>query len=153
MKYKEAAKDFARCCLMWRNTIRYCRTMNSSNGAVGAPGPFEVKFEECETASSAVHNSRSQFPSPTLYSRAVEVDTPPRRRYECAHYDTCLELAAALNWSSFTCRGCSGEVNESLRWRAGQMARKDSIAKRLCGFPKLVALKGAAPKKPLVENS
>lgn len=62
-------------------------------------------------------------------------DDPPRRRYDCAQYDECLKLAAALNWDSFTCRGCNGELNETLVWRARQSAKKDSVAKAICAFP------------------
>jgi hypothetical protein len=42
---------------------------------------------------------------------------PPRRRYDCAQYETCLTIASALFWDSFTCRGCNGTVNGRLLWR------------------------------------
>lgn len=63
--------------------------------------------------------------------------TPPRRRYECSNYETCLNLAAALNWDNFTCRGCSGEVDESLLWRARQAFKRDAIVKALCDVPEI----------------
>lgn len=62
---------------------------------------------------------------------------PPRRRYECVNYETCLNLAAALNWDNFTCRGCSGEVDESLLWRARQAFKRDAIVKALCEVPEI----------------
>ena len=61
----------------------------------------------------------------------------PLRNLDCSHYETCLELAAALNWESFTCAQCKGEINESLRWRAGQNTRKDAVAKAICGSTKV----------------
>lgn len=61
---------------------------------------------------------------------------PPRRRYACDSYDICLDLAVALNWDNFTCRGCCGEVNESLIWRACQARRKDQVADQLCNLAK-----------------
>jgi hypothetical protein len=60
---------------------------------------------------------------------------PPKRRYSCPNYETCLNLAASLNWDNFSCRGCSGEVDDHLIWRAKQAHRKDSVAKSLCKIP------------------
>ncbi len=75
-------------------------------------------------------------PFPVIESDGLgDVEKPisaPRRRYSCAKYDTCLNLACALNWDNFTCRGCSGEVNQSLLWQAHQARRKDKVARRLC---------------------
>lgn len=56
----------------------------------------------------------------------------PRRRYDCHNYETCLELAAALNWDSFTCRGCSGNIDQAFFWRALHARKKDRIAEALC---------------------
>lgn len=67
---------------------------------------------------------------------------PPLRRYSCRHYDVCLDLAAALNWDSFTCNGCSGEVNERLLWRARQRIKHDDVASRLCSFPEIDCTNG-----------
>ncbi len=61
----------------------------------------------------------------------------PRRRYDCQNYCTCLDLAAALNWDNFTCRGCSGEIDEKLLWRARQALRKDEIARQVCDLPSI----------------
>lgn len=89
---------------------------------IGTPGPFEVKLDaEIAPAFSSPHHA--------------QLGETPRRRYECVNYDGCLELAAALNWDSFTCRGCNGEINDSLLWRARHSARKCSIARRICNLP------------------
>jgi hypothetical protein len=83
------------------------------NEILGTPGPFQV----IETQGIG------------------DVDSPidaPRRRYDCQNYDTCLELAAALNWDNFTCRGCDNTMNQSYIWRARQAARKDDVAGSLC---------------------
>jgi hypothetical protein len=57
---------------------------------------------------------------------------PYVRELDCNNYAECLNLAVALNWSSFTCHGCSGEVNQSLVWRAHHAAKRDLVAKKLC---------------------
>lgn len=61
----------------------------------------------------------------------------PDRNYECVHYDTCLGLAAAFDWSSFTCEGCAGVVDERLIWRAHQRVRNDKALAALCSLPEL----------------
>lgn len=82
---------------------------------VGKPGPFQViKSDE------AASNCPSQA---------------PRRRYECENYQSCLNIAAALNWDSFTCRGCSGAVDECLFWRAHNAQRSDKVAETICDIP------------------
>ena len=83
---------------------------------VGKPGPFQII--DIEGGPSSV--------SPSI---------APRRRYECENYEKCLDIAAALNWDNFTCRGCSGQIDEALFWRARQASKKDVIAHTLCDFP------------------
>jgi hypothetical protein len=90
---------------------------------IGKPGPFQV-----------IDNDGHGNPDAPI--------SPPRRRYDCSHYETCLDLAAALNWDSFSCRGCSGEVNESLFWRAAQMEKRDALVSEICTIP---LLKGKRP--------
>jgi hypothetical protein len=107
--------------------------MNTSKLQIGSPGPFEVRFDDLSQEESVQTSSD--------YSAAHDSGTP-RRRYDCASYDRCLELAAALNWESFTCRGCSGQVNDALLWRAGQAIRRDSVAKAICSAPKISTLSG-----------
>ena len=59
----------------------------------------------------------------------------PQRRYDCCNYETCLKIAAALNWDSFTCHGCCGKTNEHLLWRAQYAIQKDKTAKAICDLP------------------
>lgn len=87
--------------------------MEDRNTIVGKPGPFEII--------EGLGAAQSDLPGEA-----------PRRRYDCNNYDVCLELAAALNWDSFTCRGCNEEVSQPLLWRAHQARRKDSVAGSLC---------------------
>jgi predicted Fe-S protein YdhL (DUF1289 family) len=61
--------------------------------------------------------------------------TAPDRRFACDHYNSCLSLAAVLNWDSFSCQGCSGEIDEAVRWRAKSESRRDATLKRLCVIP------------------
>lgn len=77
---------------------------------LGKPGPFQI-----------IENESLDSPSEA-----------PRRRYDCRNYETCLNLAAALNWDNFTCRGCNALIDESLLWRAQQEAKKDKIVRRIC---------------------
>lgn len=84
---------------------------------IGKPGPFQI-------VESEGHG---------------DLDNPinaPRRRYDCGNYETCLIIAAGLNWDSFTCRGCNGDVEQSLYWRARQEINKDTVVKKICELPK-----------------
>ena len=85
---------------------------------IGKPGPFQI-----------IKNDE--------FGGADAPGKAPRRRYSCPNYDTCLDLAAALNWDNFTCRGCSGEVNQALYWRAYQAQKKDQVVNRLCDLPEI----------------
>ncbi|MCB0353629.1 MAG: hypothetical protein KDD64_08900 [Bdellovibrionales bacterium] len=82
-----------------------------------------------------------QGPFPVIEDRGsgdvVAPMEPPRRRYSCDNYETCLSLAATLNWDNFTCRGCNGLISENLLWRAHQAHRRDRIAQRICDIPAL----------------
>ncbi len=85
---------------------------------IGKPGPFQIiERDGCGLVDSPM--------------------SPPRRRYGCSNYATCLDLAAALNWDNFTCRGCSGEIDETLYWRAHQASKKDAVANSLCEIPNI----------------
>ncbi len=85
---------------------------------IGKPGPFQIIEDDGIGALDQ--------PMPA-----------PRRRYSCPHYEKCLNLAAALNWDSFTCRGCSGEVDEAVLWRARQAQKRDLVAGKLCDVPEI----------------
>ena len=56
----------------------------------------------------------------------------PVRNTSCPFYDACLETTAALDWDSFTCRGCSGEPNQHLYWQALHSIRRDGVSHYLC---------------------
>jgi len=59
----------------------------------------------------------------------------PRRKFSCPHYHHCLALAAALNWDSFTCRNCCGEMNKALIWRAHHEKKRDKVVNVICDIP------------------
>jgi len=140
---RELCKVFeARACLRPLETDSTTFThMAPHNEQLGDPGPFEVRFSDVEDA------------APCEGEGSTSRDEMPRRRYDCACYERCLELAAALNWESFTCRGCNGVVNESLLWRVGQAIRRDSVAKALCAAPKIPTLSCASETPPNVTSS
>ena len=94
-----------------------------SSSMIGKPGPFQIIEDD----------GNGNVDCPTI---------PPRRRYSCTHYQTCLNLAAALNWDNFTCRGCSGEMSESLVWRARLQQKKDILAGKICDLPHPIFLEG-----------
>ena len=85
---------------------------------IGTRGPFQI----IETHLSAL---------------ADQPPEPPRRRYSCRNYQSCLNLAAALNWDNFTCRGCCGDIDETLYWRVYQAMKKDLVAAKICDVPTL----------------
>ena len=107
-------------------------------------GPFEVTSSEESLLSPLPlqFGTHRAVDLASVYDEdaAVETMEPPERRYGCANYDSCLDLAAALNWESFTCKSCSGSINEKLYWRAHQATRKDSVARALCDLPPLSAV-------------
>lgn len=117
-----------------KSQIEKTKEPNSILRALGTPGPFQV------------------IDGPILdKSTKSELDHPPegpRRRYDCKNYETCLNLAAALNWDSFTCRGCCEEVNEKLLWRAQHEMRKDQMAKAICDLPNPRQRKIESPASP-----
>lgn len=59
----------------------------------------------------------------------------PERNYGCPYYGTCLSTAAALNWDSFSCSGCKGQVNKQLLWKAHGEVKKNSTLQKLCKLP------------------
>jgi hypothetical protein len=100
---------------------------------LGKPGPFQIIESE----------------------GSGNVDAPtaaPRRRYECLHYPTCLDLAAALNWDNFTCRGCSAEIDQALLWRAKQAEKRDNVARSLCHIPQIQLHEKSGEQPPAVES-
>ncbi len=69
--------------------------------------------------------------------RLIKPSEPVVRQFDCSEYDTCLSLTAALNWESFSCAGCCGELNQQLLWRAHQNCRRDKSLASLCQLPEL----------------
>ena len=59
----------------------------------------------------------------------------PDRNFACKNYNSCLSLAAALNWESFSCGGCTGTIDETIRWRAKGVSKRDSALRQLCIIP------------------
>ncbi|MCI5065638.1 hypothetical protein MRY87_07935 [bacterium] len=89
-------------------------------------GPFRLLEEELEAHEDAI-------PRPMA---------APTRRYECKNYERCLEIAAALNWESFSCKNCPGEMNEQLIWQAHSAQRHDAVSQQVCDLPTLVCIAG-----------
>jgi hypothetical protein len=94
---------------------------------------------------------REKLPLPGPFQWSLDHATPsansdtPLRQTSCAHYEECLDLAAALNWDGFTCEGCNHEINSTLVWRAHLSARKDALAKSmLCSIRPLIAIRNPA---------
>ncbi len=115
-------KDISGKSHIVKSGISSPKSLNNSSFkklSIGKPGPFQIIESEVQG----------------------HIDNPinaPRRRYDCENYETCLVIAAGLNWDSFTCRGCNGDYEQSLYWRAGQEINKDKTVKKICELPKVV---------------
>jgi len=131
----------------------------SASTPIGADSELEVTqrgnaplvISSRRRSPSPSHNSSEQKSSlgPTVRRASLRIVTAagdaaddeaiiaPERNYECDHYETCLGLAAALNWKSFTCGGCCGEVNQQLLWRAHHHIRNNPALSKLCSLPTL----------------
>ena len=81
-----------------------------------------------------------------IHEGSIRPEEAPKRKFQCKNYETCLNVAAALNWDNFTCRGCEGEVNEHLLWQARHAQRADTIAKRVCEIPQTSVLESDIPE-------
>lgn len=97
--------------------LKFSLCVNGEN-MIGKPGPFQI----IDSDGAIVAESPLE---------------PPRRQYSCSNYTTCLSVACALNWDSFTCRGCNCDVNEALVWRAHQALKRDNVANKLCELPQI----------------
>jgi hypothetical protein len=91
---------------------------------IGKPGPIKVTVQELELP---------------------ENDFPPRL-FSCPNYSSCLSLAAALSWESFTCRGCSGSIDEAIRWRGKSASKKDAL-KLICEVPNPAVIHSAPAQR------
>jgi hypothetical protein len=86
--------------------------------SLGKPGPFQIiDIDDAKEAACPV--------------------AAPKRRYSCSNYNSCLNIAGALDWDNFTCRGCNGEIEPSTLWRARQAARNEQGMKKLFSFPEI----------------
>lgn len=109
-------------------------------------GPFQVQGG-MHRGEMEGNRSRDQ-----IFDLSVPTTDPPLRNQDCPNYSTCLDLAAALNWESFTCAGCDGTVNSSLYWLAGHN-RRDPVVEALCDLPPIATLDGAvAPSQAETTN-
>lgn len=61
----------------------------------------------------------------------------PLRNQHCKNYETCLNLAASLDWDGFDCSNCNKKINEQLVWRAQSAQRKDTLSKKIFPIPKI----------------
>jgi len=68
-------------------------------------------------------------------SNMLDEGEVPDRNFVCKNYNSCLSLAAALNWESFSCNGCTGTIDETIRWRAKVESKRDTTLRQLCVIP------------------
>jgi hypothetical protein len=101
-------------------------------------GPFEVRSSTSKAADAPnrKHHTAGGVHS-YLQCEEGPLLEPPVRRYDCENYETCLDLAAVFNWSSFSCGKCCGQPDDKLKWRACQIQRKDSLARAVSDLPPL----------------
>lgn len=134
----------ADCC---REKIARSQLVTGPSLRVVAKGSQPRNSDYCEDSRELATPWSTADPIPaviagsnSLAAAGRDSAEPPRRRYSCENYGTCLNLAAAMNWDSFTCRGCSGIVNEKLLWRARQAVKHDAVVRTLCEFPTIPTL-------------
>jgi hypothetical protein len=112
----------------------------------------EARYEAQEHTASSLQRPHDSSPNgPFPLSRPTEPqdlhpNAAPLRDYSCESYENCLELAAALDWESFTCNGCCGELNKKLIWQAHLAQREDKVANKLCEIPKIQCLETGQPE-------
>jgi hypothetical protein len=127
--------------------------MNKRSGPFRAEDPYgesgrEAKPDAAPLLRARVENGAELLVEPlcrpvleqTSEIPALSVLQAPERKYDCPHYDSCLGLAAALDWPSFTCSGCDGRINQQLIWRAHHHLRSNPGLSALCNLPSLRAL-------------
>jgi hypothetical protein len=116
-------------------------------------GPFEVKLTPGASGEPLRKEAANSENPPALDPRREvrilrhlrivhsssreHVRGTPYRNFDCPNYENCLGLAAALDWNSFTCRNCSGNINDQLLWRAYHIIKKDAELAELCDLPQL----------------
>lgn len=109
------------------------------------PHPFAQSANSATEQSAALQIAPAQSVASisigTLWGRSAASEArdlpadPPFRRYDCEHYEVCLDVAAALDWDNFTCNGCNCSVDQRLLWRARNAMKRDSVAQRCCNLP------------------
>lgn len=115
-------------------------------------GPFEVRRTPAEPSRSHAssiktsENPQSASDLAMLYAaalctcRCAQQGLSITRDFDCPNYTVCLGTAAALNWDSFSCFGCCGQVDHQLLWRAHHNVRRDEVLADICRLPSLVEL-------------
>ena len=117
--------------------VRYAKLKGLDFWRITLRTPTMTKHPESE------HLSMGPFEVNSALALVEDSYEPLVRHLDCTNYCACLNLAVALDWESFTCEGCSGDINESLKWRARQSARRDDITRALCPKPDLRTVKGS----------
>jgi hypothetical protein len=101
--------------------------------------------------------TRIQGPFPIIWEDDAEhPNQTPERRYDCNCYQGCLEVAATLNWETFSCNSpsgepCCGTTDNKLIWKAHLALRDDSVAKKLCALPEIDCHETNEPKQSMLE--
>jgi hypothetical protein len=59
---------------------------------------------------------------PTATGRPSDAAMSPQRRFDCAHYDDCLDAAVHASWPSWSCEGCEAFEGASIERLAHDVA-------------------------------
>lgn len=107
-------------------------------------GPFPVKLRHPSLPKSSTvrtnpnrinanGNTQELRPVNRELSLVVSRDNvhEPIRKFDCSNYETCLGIAAVLNWESFTCARCQGKVNRSMLTQVESRVKKDDSLRAL----------------------
>ena len=102
-----------------------------------------MKTRKKKAQSAATRPVKQSLKQGPLQIAVYDNSSPiPVREISCCHYQECLNIAACLNWLSFSCESCTGEVAPHLRWRARIERRRDPVCQALMPAPFIEVTEG-----------
>jgi len=115
---------------------------------------MKIKKKKSPTV-AAPKKARSLEAGPIQIAVYDNASPIPVREVSCPNYQECLNIAACLNWLSFSCEDCTREIAPHLRWRARIERRRDPICQALMPPPMIEVTEGGrqnSPEKHCTDN-
>jgi hypothetical protein len=102
-----------------------------------------MKTRKKKSQSAAARPTRQLLEQGPVQIAVYDHSSPiPVREVSCSNYQECLNIAACLNWLSFSCENCTGEVAPHLRWQARIERRRDPVCQALMPAPVIEVTEG-----------